>query len=91
MPSDSINDANGVAAILISVTAAIQDDKYHVSLNKPVLRLHGFMKAQKVDYVKDSYSEGINFTIDEATDISLTHRLWFLKLQVATQHQIQQS
>ena len=49
------------------------------------------MKAHNVDYVKDSYLEGIQFTQNETTDVSLKHRLWILKLQGATQQHIQQS
>ena len=86
-----INDAKDVTASLISVTGAIQDPKYHVNHNKPVIWLRRFMKAHNVDYVKDSYLEGIHFTQDETTDVSLKHRLWFFKLQGATQQQIQQS
>ena len=33
------------------------------------------MKAQNVDYVKESYQEGLQFTQDEAIDVSLKHRL----------------
>ena len=49
------------------------------------------MKAHNVGYVKDSYLEGINFTQDVPTDVSLKHRLWILKLNGATQKQIQQN
>ena len=49
------------------------------------------MKAQNVDYVKDSYLEGIHFKQDETTDVLLKQRLLFLKLQGETQQQIQQS
>ena len=87
----SIKDAKDVTEDLISVTAAIQDPKYHVNPNKPVIWLRRFMKAHNVDYVKDSYLEGIHFTQDETTDVSLKHLLWFLKLQGATQQQIQKS
>ena len=90
-PPFSINDAKDVTANLISVTAAIQDPKYHVNPNKSVIWLRSLMKAHKVDYVTDSYLEGIHFTQDGTTDVSLKLRLWLLKLQNATQQQIQQS
>ena len=32
------------------------------------------MKAYNVDYVKDSYLEGIELIQDEVTDVSLKHR-----------------
>ena len=84
----SINDAKDVTANLISVTAAISDPKYHLNPNKPVIWLRRFMKAHDVDYVKDSYLEGIHFTQDETTAVSLKHRLLFHKLQGVTQQQI---
>ena len=90
-PSFSINNAKDVKANLISVTAAIHDPKYHVNPNKAVIWLRRFMKALNVDYVKDSYLEGIQFPKDETTDVSLKYRLWFLKLQGPAQQQIQQS
>ena len=49
------------------------------------------MKAHNVDYGRESYKEGLKFTQDKAIDVSFQHRLWFLKLQGATQSQIQQS
>ena len=49
------------------------------------------MKEHNIDYVNDSYIEGLQLTEDEATDVSLKHRLWFLKLQGVTQAQTQQS
>ena len=49
------------------------------------------MKVHNGDYVKDPYLEGIDFTQDETTDVSMKHRLWFLKLQDATHLQIQKS
>ena len=49
------------------------------------------MKEHSFEYVKDSYLEGIQFTKGETTDVSLRHRLWFLKLQDATNQQIQES
>ena len=49
------------------------------------------MKAHNVDYGKDSYLEGIHFMQDETSDVSLKNRLWLLKLQEATQQQIQKS
>ena len=55
----SIKDAKDVTANLVSVTAAIQDLKYHVNPNKLELWLRRFMKAHNIDYVKDSYLEGI--------------------------------
>ena len=58
-PPFSIKDAREVTANLSSVTAAIQDTKYHVNTNKSVIWLRRFMKAHNVDYVKDSYLEGI--------------------------------
>ena len=61
-PPSSINDANDATANLISVTAAIQDPKDHVNPNKSVFWLRRFMKERDVDYVKDSYLEGIHFT-----------------------------
>ena len=69
-PPFSTNDAKGVKANLTSVTAAIQDPKYNLNPNKPTIWLRRFMKAQNIDYVKDS---------------SLKHRLWLLKLQGVTQ------
>ena len=84
-PPFSIEDAKDVTASLISVTAAIQDPKYHVNPNKPVTWLQIFMKIHNIDYVKGSYLGGIHFTQDETTDVSLKHRLWLLKLQGATQ------
>ena len=48
-PPFSINDAKDVTANLISVTAAIQDPKYHVSPNEPVIWLRRFVKANNVD------------------------------------------
>ena len=49
------------------------------------------MKDHNVDYVKDSYLEGIRLTQDETTDVSLKHCLKFLKSQGAAQQQTQQS
>ena len=49
------------------------------------------MKLHSVDYVRDSYPEGLQFTQDEVTVVSLKHRFWYLKLQWATEAQIQQS
>ena len=74
-PPFSINDAKSFTANLISITAAIQDPKYHVSPNKLGIWLQRFMKAQNVDYVKDLYLEDNHFTQDETTDVSLKHRL----------------
>ena len=79
-PLFSINNAKDVTASLRSVTATIQENKYNVNPNKPVICLRIFMKAQNVDYVKNSYLEGIHLTKDETTDVSLKHRLWFLEL-----------
>ena len=84
-PPFSINDAKDVTANLISITGAIQDLKYRVNPNKPVIWLRRFMNSHNIDYVKSSYLEGIHFTQDKTTDVSLNHRLWFLKLQGATQ------
>ena len=53
--------------------------------------LRRFMKAHNIDYVNDSYLEGIQFTQDETTAVFLKHLLWFLKLQRETQKQIQLS
>ena len=72
-PPFSINNAKDVTANSISVTAAIQDPKFHVNPNKPVIWLRRFMKAHNLDYVKDSYLEIIRFTQDETTDVSLKH------------------
>ena len=41
------------------------------------------MKAYNIDYVKESYLEGIHFTEDETADVLLKKRLLFLKLQGA--------
>ena len=89
-PPFSINDAKDVTANVISVTAAIQDPKYHVNPIKQVILLRRFTKAHNVDNVKDSYLEKIHFTQYETTDVLLKHHLWFLKLQDAKQQQIQQ-
>ena len=64
-PPFSINDEKDVTVNMISVTAAIQDPEYHVNPNKRVIWLRRFMKTHKVDYVKDSYLEGIHFTQDK--------------------------
>ena len=90
-PRFSINDTSDVTDNLNSVTAAIQDPKYHVSNNKPVILVRRFMKEHNVDYVKDSYLEDIQFTQDETTDASLKLRLLYLRLQGATMQKIQQS
>ena len=90
-PPFSINYLNYVTVSLISVVAAIQDLRYHVNPNNPVMCLRIFMKTHNVDYVKDSYLEGIHSTQDEIADVSLKHRLWFHKLEGARQNQIQQS
>ena len=74
-PPFSINDAKDVTASFISVTVAIQNPKYHVSPNKPVIWLRRFMKAHNVDYTKDSYLERKLFMQDETTVVSLKHRL----------------
>ena len=71
----SINDARDINSHMIIVTAAIQDPKYHVNLNKPVIQLWRYMKAHNVNDVKDSYLEGIHFTLDETTVESLKQRL----------------
>ena len=60
-PTFSINNAKDVTASLISVSAAIRDPKYFGDPNKPVIRLRRFMEEHNVDYVKDSYLEGIYF------------------------------
>ena len=73
------------------VTAAIQDPKYSVNPSKPEVWLRRFMKIHNIDYVKDSYLEGIQFTQDETIDVSLKHGLWLLKLQGVTLQQMQQS
>ena len=78
-PPFSINDAKYVTANLISVSDTIQDSKYHVNLNKPVIWLQRFIKAHNVDYVNYLYLEGIHFTQYETTDASLKHCIWFLK------------
>ena len=49
------------------------------------------MKAQDVDYVGHSYLERLQFTQEEVTDVSLKHRLLFLKLQGSTRPQTQLS
>ena len=49
------------------------------------------MKAHNVDYVTESYLEGLQFMQNEATDVSLKYTIWFLKLKSATQRQNQQS
>ena len=90
-PRFSINDSRDVTVSLISVSAAIQDSKYRVNLNKPVMWLRRYMKTHNVDYVKDWYLEGTYFTQDETTDVSLKQCLWFLKLQGETQKRIQKS
>ena len=90
-PPFSINDEMDVTADQFNVYTAVQNPKYRDSPNKPEIWLRRFMKAYNVDYVKDSYLEGIKFTQDETTDVSLTPRLWLLKLQGATKQQIQQS
>ena len=61
-PPFSINDANDVTASLTRVIATIQNPKFHVDPNKPVICLRRFMKAHNVEYVKDSYLKGIHFT-----------------------------
>ena len=91
IPSFSINDARDATENWISVFPAIQDLKYHVSPDKPVMRLRKFMEGHKEDYVKDSCLEGIHFTQDENTDVSLKHCLWLLKFQGATQTNIQEN
>ena len=58
-PLFSTNDARDVTGNSISVTAAIQDPKNHINPNKPVIRLRRLMKVHNVDYVKESYLEGI--------------------------------
>ena len=83
IPTFSINDTKDVTANLISITAAIQDPKYHVNPKKPVIWLLRFIKEHGLDCVKDSYLEDIHFAQDVDTDVSLKHRLWFLKLQSA--------
>ena len=90
-PPFSIRDGKDVTASLISVTAGLQHPKYHVNPNKLVIWLRRFMKAHNIDYVKDSYPEGVHFTPEETTDVSLKHRLSFLGLRGETQQQIQQS
>ena len=79
-PPFSINSAKNVTDNLISTTAAIQDLKYHVTPNNSVILLRRFMKAYNIDYVNDSYLEGIHITHDETTDVSQKHRLLLLKL-----------
>ena len=58
----STNNAMDATTSLISDTAAIQDPKYHVNPNKPVILLLKFIKEHNVDYDKDLYLEGIKFT-----------------------------
>ena len=70
-PLFSINDAEDVTVNLISVIVAVQDPKYHINPNKVVIWLRRFMKEYNVDYVKDSFLEGIHFTQDETIDASL--------------------
>ena len=89
-PPFSIDDAKDVTANIISVNAAIQDPKYRLNPNRPEICLRRFMKAHSVDYIKETYSEGIHFTRDETTPVSLKHPLWLLKLQGATEQKIQQ-
>ena len=83
-PPFSINDTKDVTANLINFSNAVQDPKYRDSPKKLVIWLRRFMMAHNVDYVKESYLEGIQFMQDEVTDVSLKHRLWFLRLQDAT-------
>ena len=90
-PPFSINNAKDVTVNLIDVSTAVKNPKYHDGPSKAEIWLRKFMKAHNVDYVKDSYLEGIEFTQDKATDVSLKQQLWFLKLQGATQSLIQQS
>ena len=70
-----INDANDVTASLITLTAAIQGPKHHENHRKPVIGIRRFMKTQNVDYGKFSYLEDIHFTQEDATGVSLKHRL----------------
>ena len=84
-PPFSAYDANDASANLISVTAPIQDPKYHVNPCKLVIWLRRFIKAHSVDYSKESCLEDIHLTQQETTDLSLKHRLWFLKFQGTTQ------
>ena len=67
--SFSINDGKDVTANLINVSNAVQDPKYHDNPNKPIIWLRRFLKDHNVDYVKNSYLEGILFMQDEVTDV----------------------
>ena len=67
----STPSAKDVTANLNSVTASIQDHKYQVILNKPVIWLRIIMKAHNIDYFNGSHLEGIPFTQDETYDLSL--------------------
>ena len=86
-----MNDAKDFTAGLMNVSTAVQNPKHQDNPKKQVIWLRIFIKAHYVDYVKDSYLEGMQFTQNETTDVSLKQRLWLLKLQGATQKQIQQS
>ena len=87
----SIDDEKDVTENLINTSNAFQDPKYNDNPDKPVIWLRIFMKAHIVNYVKESYLEGEQFMQDELAEVSLKHRLWLLKLQRASQLQIQQS
>ena len=49
------------------------------------------MKSHNEDYLKDSYFEVIQFARGEATYISLKLQLWFLKLHLVSQLEIQKA
>ena len=87
----SISDAKDVTASLISVSSAVQNPKQHENSKNSVLCLRRFMKTYNVDHAEDSYQEGLQFTQDEATDVSLKQGIRFLEVQGSTQSQIQQS
>ena len=79
-PTFSIDDAKDVTANLINLVSIIEDPEYYKNVNKPIIWLRIFMKAHGVDYVGDSYKEGLQFTSNEATDDSFRQHLWFLEL-----------
>ena len=84
IPQITINDVQETLSDMLNPDRLVKDRLLHVPSNKPTIYLRKFVHSHEIDYVRDSFKEGIQFAPEEFNSNLPMYKLWFMKCLGAT-------
>ena len=79
-PPITINDAKDLTFDILNMNSLVLDIKYHVEIYKTIMNLCRCMLSHKVDYVRETFEEGLQMKNEEENSNTHLHHLWFIKM-----------